>query len=60
MLVDHKTYPGSDPEGHIRAKYLGQMKAYADAIETATGKPVQRVLMHLPALGKVYEVSGLG
>ncbi|MCY0905867.1 UvrD-helicase domain-containing protein [Arthrobacter sp. H14-L1] len=60
VLVDHKTYPGSDPVGHIRAKYLGQMKAYADAIEAATGKPVQRVLMHLPAVGNVYEVSGLG
>lgn len=56
VLVDHKTYPGSDPEGHIRAHYLGQMDAYQRAIEAATGRPVVRVLIHLPALGKVFEV----
>ncbi|BCT75280.1 DNA helicase [Sinomonas cyclohexanicum] len=57
VLVDHKTYPGSDPVGHIRAHYLGQMAAYRSAIEAATGKPVLRILMHLPALGKVLEVA---
>ncbi|ASN51431.1 exodeoxyribonuclease V subunit beta [Sinomonas sp. R1AF57] len=59
VLVDHKTYPGTDPEGHIRAHYLGQMAAYRKAIEAATGRPVLRVLMHLPALGRVFEVSGM-
>lgn len=56
VLVDHKTYPGTDPEGHIRAKYLGQMDVYQQAVEAATGKPVLQVLMHLPALGRVFEV----
>ncbi|WP_369046801.1 hypothetical protein [Sinomonas sp. P10A9] len=56
--MDHKTYPGNDPEGHIRAHYLGQMDAYQRAVEAATGRPVQRILMHLPARGKVFEVSG--
>lgn len=55
-LVDHKTYPGHDPAGHIRAHYLGQMDAYQRAVEAATGRPVLRVLMHLPALGRVFEV----
>ncbi|AMM31978.1 hypothetical protein SA2016_1298 [Sinomonas atrocyanea] len=57
VLVDHKTYPGHDPAGHIRAHYLGQMDAYRRAVEAATGRPVVRVLMHLPALGRVYEVA---
>lgn len=57
VLVDHKTYPGSDPEGHIREKYLGQMAAYRDAVLAATGKPVLRTLIHFPALGRVYEIS---
>ncbi|WP_369046804.1 UvrD-helicase domain-containing protein [Sinomonas sp. P10A9] len=57
VLVDHKTYPGNDPEGHIRAHYLGQMDAYQRAVEAATGRPVQRILMHLPALGKVFEIT---
>lgn len=60
VLVDHKTYPGNDPEGYIRAKYLAQMHSYEQAIEAATGKQVVQVLMHLPALGQVYEVAGLG
>ncbi|MDP9883158.1 ATP-dependent exoDNAse (exonuclease V) beta subunit [Sinomonas atrocyanea] len=57
VLVDHKTYPGHDPAGHIRAHYLGQMDTYRRAVEAATGRPVVRVLMHLPALGRVYEVA---
>ncbi|MDQ0665411.1 ATP-dependent helicase/nuclease subunit A [Arthrobacter ulcerisalmonis] len=57
VLVDHKTYPGSDPEAHVREKYLGQMAAYRNAVLAATGKPVLRTLIHFPALGSVYEVS---
>ncbi|MEV7571508.1 UvrD-helicase domain-containing protein [Pseudarthrobacter sp. NPDC089323] len=57
VLVDHKTYPGNDPEGHVREKYLGQMAAYRSAVLAATGKPVLRTLIHFPALGSVYEVS---
>jgi ATP-dependent exoDNAse (exonuclease V) beta subunit len=57
VLVDHKTYPGNNPEGHVREKYLGQMAAYRDAVLAATGKPVLRTLIHFPALGRVYEIS---
>lgn len=57
VLVDHKTYPGSDPEGHVREKYLGQMAAYRSAVLAATGKAVLRTLIHFPALGRVYEIS---
>ncbi|MHC6219809.1 UvrD-helicase domain-containing protein [Arthrobacter sp. MMS24-S77] len=60
VLVDHKTYPGNDPEGHILEKYLGQMAAYREALVAAAGKPVLRTLMHLPALGQVYEVIPVG
>ena len=57
MPVDHKTYPGSDPERYIREKYLGQMAAHRDALLAATEKRVLRSLIHFPALGSVYEVS---
>lgn len=57
VLVDHKTYPGNDPAGHIRGKYLGQMAAYREAVSAATGKPVLRTLIHFPALGQVCEIS---
>lgn len=59
VLVDHKTYPGNDPEGHVREKYLGQMAAYRDAVLAATGKPVLRTLIHFPALGQVFEIEPL-
>ncbi|MDQ0863753.1 UvrD-helicase domain-containing protein [Arthrobacter globiformis] len=59
VLVDHKTYPGNAPEGHVREEYLGQMAAYRDAVLAATGKPVLRTLIHFPALGQVYEVEPL-
>lgn len=56
VLVDHKTYPGGDPVGHVRAHYLGQLDAYAQAL-TAAGRPVERVLVHLPLRGEVLEVT---
>jgi ATP-dependent helicase/nuclease subunit A len=59
VLVDHKTYPGNNPEGHIREEYLGQMAAYSNAVLAATGKPVVRTLIHFPALGSIYEISAI-
>jgi ATP-dependent exoDNAse (exonuclease V) beta subunit len=55
VLVDHKTYPGDDPVGHVREKYLGQMAAYSQAL-TAAGLAPSRVLIHLPLRGEVVEV----
>lgn len=57
VLVDHKTYPGDDPEGHIRRHYLGQLASYAQALADATGAPPARVLLHLPLRGEVWEVA---
>ncbi|MBT2554487.1 exodeoxyribonuclease V subunit beta [Arthrobacter sp. ISL-5] len=57
VLVDHKSYPGNDPVGHIKDKYIGQMRGYAEAIESITGRPVVETLIHMPALGKVYRIS---
>ncbi|WP_432396483.1 UvrD-helicase domain-containing protein [Pseudarthrobacter sp. L19] len=57
VLVDHKSYPGKDPVGHIRDKYIGQMRGYAEAIESITGRPVVETLIHMPALGKMYRIS---
>lgn len=59
VLVDHKTYPGNEPEGHVRENYLGQMTAYRDAVLAPTGKPVLRTLIHFPALGRVCEIAPL-
>ena len=57
VLVDHKSYPGNDPVGHIKDEYIGQMHGYAEAIESITGRPVVETLIHMPALGKVFRIS---
>jgi ATP-dependent exoDNAse (exonuclease V) beta subunit len=57
IIVDHKTYPGADPTGHVAAKYLGQMAVYRQAITDITGTVPARILIHLPLLGSVVEVQ---
>ena len=56
VLVDHKSYPGEDPVGHVRRNYLGQMATYAQAL-TAAGVAPSRILLHLPLRGEVLEVQ---
>lgn len=56
VLVDHKSYPGGDPVGHVRREYLGQMATYARAL-AAAGRAPDRILMHLPLLGEIVEIE---
>ncbi|MGO2943466.1 MAG: UvrD-helicase domain-containing protein [Brevibacterium aurantiacum] len=56
ILVDHKSYPGTDPIGHIRDNYLGQLSVYSQALQTTHGTPPHQMLIHLPLLGTVAEV----
>jgi ATP-dependent helicase/nuclease subunit A len=58
VVIDHKSYPGSREKAIERAaSYAGQVLAYADAIRTATGKPVLGCFIHLPVLGLVVPVE---
>ena len=57
IIVDHKTYPGTDPVGHVIANYLGQMAVYRDALTAIDGVPPAAVLIHLPLLGTVLTVE---
>ena len=56
VLVDHKSYPGSEPVRKVREEYLGQMATYAQAL-TAAGVAPSRILLHLPLRGEVLEVQ---
>ncbi|AZA12978.1 UvrD-helicase domain-containing protein [Corynebacterium choanae] len=56
VCIDHKTYPGDDPIGHVRRKYVGQMQTYRQALTALTGTAPQSMLIHLPLLGKVIEL----
>lgn len=59
VVVDHKTYPGSDPLGHVRRHYVGQMATYREAVSRICSVPRTdvEVLIHLPLLGLVVAVD---
>lgn len=56
ILVDHKSYPGVDPIGHIRENHLGQLEVYSQALHATAGRAPEQVLIHLPLLGAIAEV----
>lgn len=61
-LIDYKTYPGTlqnilDPQGaHYVGNHAGQLDAYAEILETSTGKKVTQKLIYYPVMGKVIEL----
>lgn len=50
VIIDHKDYPGQDAIERAK-KYTPQLKAYKEAVETATGRPVIDIIIHLPVSG---------
>ncbi|PCC46071.1 UvrD-helicase domain-containing protein [Brevibacterium aurantiacum] len=58
ILVDHKSYPGTDPVGHIREKYLGQLTVYKSALARTISAP-KSVLIHFPLVGLIVSISQL-
>lgn len=55
IVVDHKTYVTSEPRA-LAATFAGQLRAYADALAAATGRPVMATLIHLPLSGALVHV----
>ncbi len=56
-LVDHKSFPGTEAEGVRRARgYAGQLRAYAEVLTAALGKPCRGLFIHLVALGRVVQI----
>ena len=56
VVIDHKSYPGADGEEHAK-QFAAQLAAYKEAIEKATGKSVIATLIHMPVVGKVFDLS---
>jgi ATP-dependent exoDNAse (exonuclease V) beta subunit len=56
VIIDHKDYPGKDIEERMKM-YTSQLKAYKEAVEKATGKPVVDVLIHLPVSGMMLRLE---
>lgn len=58
ILVDHKSTPvGSDRWDGIAQEYAGQLAAYKDSIEQATGEPVLENWLFLPIAGAAIRVE---
>ncbi len=56
IVIDHKSYPGADAKEHAK-QYAPQLASYKEAIEKATDLPVLATLIHMPLLGKVFQVD---
>ena len=57
VIIDHKTHPMAFDAESYAATCAGQLRLYRKAVETATGKPVKRTIIHLPNLGMCFEVK---
>jgi ATP-dependent exoDNAse (exonuclease V) beta subunit len=59
-IFDHKTFPGPVEKWIPKAlSFYGQLQAYRFAMEQATSRPVQRLFIHMPVIGKVLELHTL-
>jgi hypothetical protein len=59
VIIDHKTHPNPCDAEKYAADCAGQLELYRKAVEKATGKKVLNTIIHLPNLGRCYEVSVL-
>lgn len=57
-IIDHKSFPGARDQLDEKAiSYGPQLSHYSEAIELATGRKITNLLVHLPIVGKLYEVA---
>ena len=54
VIIDHKTFPGNKDQCRRKAlEFAGQLDAYVNALETATGKDVIGKYIYFPISGYV-------
>lgn len=57
MIIDHKTHPNPADVERYATSCAPQLRIYAEAVAKATGKRVLQTIIHLPNLGRCYEVK---
>ena len=58
ILMDHKTTPqGRDQWGDIAQTHAGQLAAYRDVLQAASGLPVEEIWLVLPVAGAALRVE---
>lgn len=59
VLVDHKTFPGSLAQSKQQAeRYVPQLMAYKQVIESALKRPVIEAAIHMPVSGSYFPIIG--
>lgn len=57
IVIDHKSFPGPFEQWESKALgYAPQLALYKKAVETATGRPVLKMMVHMPVIGWVFEI----
>lgn len=57
-IIDHKTFPGSVDQWTNKALgFAPQLHAYRRAMQQAADKPVERLFIHMPIVGKIVELN---
>jgi ATP-dependent exoDNAse (exonuclease V) beta subunit len=57
-VIDHKSFPGSRDTWEARAVSYGpQLGLYAEALETAVGRPCVALYIHMPIVGALLRVA---
>jgi ATP-dependent exoDNAse (exonuclease V) beta subunit len=56
VLVDHKFTDEPSALSALALRYSGQLKAYVDAVEAATGKPILSCWVHFPTFGQMFNI----
>ena len=57
VIIDHKTHSDEEDDRTYAADQWAQLNIYRQAVEKATGKKVLGTYIHLPTLGKIYEIG---
>jgi ATP-dependent exoDNAse (exonuclease V) beta subunit len=58
ILMDHKSTPqGRDQWGDLATTYAGQLAAYRDVLQAASGLPVEEIWLILPVAGAALQVE---
>lgn len=59
VLIDHKANPrGAAGDAELATSYGPQLAAYAQAIQSATGRPVVEAWLFQPVAGRAVRISG--
>ncbi|MEH7417080.1 UvrD-helicase domain-containing protein [Neobacillus drentensis] len=58
VIIDHKSFPGKEADWLKRGtSYLPQLRAYAEALSKATGRPVYEAWIHMPVIGAMIHFT---